>query len=109
MPDHPQMNELADEHGMDLHYGREAMPEHVHEWDVSWLMKHADNAFHNPVRCECDERIDWNEIVRRLNATEKLSAEDAIALDDYADHPDPAIKGNGYAYASALKGKAPTP
>ena len=70
MPNHPQMSELADEYGMDLHYGREDKP-HVHGWRISNDVQHAY------VYCEkyyeCDPQCDMSieEAERRLNATEK--------------------------------------
>ena len=79
MSNHPQMSELADEHGMTLHYGRkEKMPEHVHSWYLSAVATMA--------ACQhCDATIATSEIERRLNAVEKLSAEDAKEAALYPD------------------------
>ena len=77
------------------------MTDHVHEWG-------ADVGDGIVALCKdptCHESLDWDEIDRRLNATERLSAEDAIEIaksrgdifDDEADTLE--------AYAAALEGE----
>ncbi len=72
MSNHPKMSEPADEHGMNLHYGRkEKVPEHIHDWHLAGGI---NDCF---AICDCDEKMEADELIRRLNATESLSAEDA--------------------------------
>ena len=86
-----QMSELADEHGMTLHYGRKEK-QHVHEWSLYETPREGAE-----IICGCGETMSFGEVERRLNATEMLSAEDAmptfdkvvakftshVAIDDY--------------------------
>ncbi len=105
MGNHPQMSELADEHGMTLHYGRkEKMPEHVHEW----VFNDVRNAWAVCTDLDCGEKMGPLVIACRLNATERLSAEDAIA---FIEHMQSEWQGHSplavmlEAYASALEGE----
>ena len=112
MPNHPQMSELADEHGMDLHYGREDKP-HVHEWYIAASINDRGDAWAY-AWCDCGAKLGDAAIMRSINATERLSA-------SFAEEIAMGIEESGglglltsdaptlYAYASALKGKAPTP
>ena len=80
MPKHPDAGELADEFGMTIHYGREdKVAEHVHKWAFSSnvYMQHSSwtVAVIKCKACGLERGPEWME--RRLNATERLSAEDA--------------------------------
>ena len=73
MGNHPKMSEPADEHGMNLHYGRkEKVPDHIHDWNLAGGI---NDCF---AICDCDEKMEADELIRRLNAVEKLSVEDAV-------------------------------
>ncbi len=59
------------------------MSEHVHEWSVDHEVLEEISPLGTPygrvfAYCGCGENIFNDEIVRRLNATERLSAEDAL-------------------------------
>ena len=103
MGNHPQMSEPADEHGMNLHYGRkEKVPEHIHDWHLAGGI---NDCF---AICDCDEKMEADELIRRLNATESLSAEDAIA---FIEHMQSEWQGHSplavmlEAYTDALEGE----
>jgi hypothetical protein len=107
MRNHPQMSELADEHGMDLHYGRE--DSHVHEW--SWKPWFEVRKF-VCVAKDCNAILTMAEAERRINATEKLSAESALACWHKIEALSRELMGyesDLEAYAAALKEKTPTP
>lgn len=55
------------------------MTEHVHRWAMTY-----DGAICNS---DCDAELNLREIERRLNATERLSAKDALALNDACGSP----------------------
>ena len=51
------------------------MSSHVHEWDIQTV---SDGPFGSEATditadCECGEMLSWDEINRRVNATERLS------------------------------------
>lgn len=50
------------------------MTEHVHEWGAHW------GDFGPALRCECGALLHESEILKRCNATERLSAERADAI-----------------------------
>lgn len=84
------------------------MTEHVHEWRR--LGSHPVNGHINAM-CEnpsCWENLSTQDILRRLNATEKLSMEDARVLGDSFRIPTPKeaarAVGAASAYAAALSG-----
>ena len=103
MSKHPDAGELADEFGMTIHYGREdKVAEHVHEWywnDELGVFTCVD------IDCQKDLRPAW--AVPRLNATEKLSAEDAIEVAISAraagSITDQQLADKADAYAAALE------
>ncbi len=111
MGNHPQMSELADEHGMTLHYGRkEKVTDHVHEWFMhdpddreilfaECLWGWTENNFQK----QCDATLTEEEIHRRINATERLSAEDAQIISKLTSYTGGANVLE--AYASALEGE----
>ncbi len=106
MPD-TQASELADEHGMDLHYGREDKP-HVHKWRIQHDVDHAyvwcEDYWKND-EGECE--MDVEEAERRLNAVEQLSAESALACWHKIEVLSRELMGyesDLLAYASALEG-----
>jgi hypothetical protein len=83
------------------------MSDHVHEWHLAWDFAAWCN--------KCPETIDYPEIERRLNATERLSAEDATELrnvsfavalldGEASEKAVHAIKA-AEAYAAALEGE----
>ena len=109
MPD-TQASELADEHGMDLHYGREAM--HVHEWRFSFR-ENGDGSQTPGFYCkmkvcgyDSDSWVFLPEAERRLNATEELSAKVAKSYAELlkSEGYDP-VTGELHAYAAALDGE----
>ncbi len=70
------------------------MPEHVHEWRQ--VLGMPDNEV--PFYCihVCDERISWDEITRRLNAVERLSAYAGREFDEWIDFDDGSSETIGY-------------
>ena len=73
---------------------------HVHEW-----VAHYDQVVYGEsFQCECGDLMATDEIARRLNATERLSAEDAekIAINQTRQ----IDAKNLHAYAAALEGDA---
>ena len=61
--------------------------EHIHEWSLEQEIIPSDLPI--PVAryfafCGCGEEIDYDEILRRLNATSRLSAEDVTELRNVA-------------------------
>ncbi len=89
------------------------MTEHVHNWmvmgDIKENLVSGDDCF---VTAEClskdvcGETLDWSEINRRLNATERLSAEEAeVAARTLLAAHDEYIGDKLFAYASALGGE----
>lgn len=70
------------------------MPEHVHKW--KWVYGLGDGI---AAACECGVHLAPEEVNRRLNATERLSAEDAKAASEFAGRSFGLV-----AYASALEG-----
>ena len=116
MGNHPQMNELADEHGMTLHYGRkEKVTDHIHKWVThdpddreilfaECLWGWVENNFQK----QCDATLTEKEIHRRLNATERLSAQgatDAATLIDMLNVWKKDLLKALRAYAAALEGE----
>ncbi len=75
------------------------MSEHVHEWRY-WEQGEFDMWEEGWECVECDANFPTEEIAQRLNATERLSAEDARHYSMYFDGID-ALD----AYASALEGE----
>lgn len=87
------------------------MADHVHEWRLLEYMQNIDWRKDMKVprimrleaaSCECGEKLEMVEITRRLNATERLSAEDAqhiINLLPIEESEEIA------AYAAALEGE----
>ena len=83
------------------------MTEHVHKWRfyrASW-------SYETMARCTvkgCNESLDGDEVTRRLNATERLSAEDAHMLYHAAPQrsdEDYRRKDALFDYANILEGK----
>ena len=120
MPNHPQMSELADEHGMDLHYGRKDKP-HVHDWREVYEILTEDG---RRVRAwcvdfkNCDGYIQENEILRRLTTIDKLIAHLSDTLDRAEQNPpehhecvgeEAWWKQRTRMALAILKGKTPTP
>ena len=81
------------------------MTEHVHEWKPEYDVEVYGESF----QCGCGDMMATDEIARRLNATERLSAEDALdaSEDSYEANSLPAPKHVAAlkAYASALEGE----
>lgn len=78
------------------------MVEHIHEWEAMALVTTFPCVHYE---CSvCSKRISTPEVVHRLNATERLSAEDARTLADAYGRPAPEWE-SGMAYASALEGE----
>ncbi len=80
------------------------MTEYVHEWELIFKL----DSFRR-VRCKhCPEQMLDYDIERRLNATERLSAEDARTMAFVSEH-DELISSSGIrrlrAYADILEGK----
>ena len=76
------------------------MAEHVvHEW--AWLGAYSreQKAYISGVGCICGEMMDFEEASRRLNATERLSAEDARLIVASTDEDHDRLR----AYAAALE------
>ncbi len=55
------------------------MTDHVHEWSI---LEAQDIPHYQMTRaiCDCDQELDLDEIERRLSATERLNAEDAMRI-----------------------------
>ena len=73
------------------------MAEHVHEW----VFNDVGNAWAVCTDLGCGEKMGPLVIARRLNATERLSAEDAEMFDNAIIYDTPAL----LEYASALEGE----
>lgn len=91
--------------------GELKMTEHVHEWMISFS---SNNPLDGVCRCQwCPAILDITQTERRLNATERLSAENALRLADALDNIalawDGKDAGKGTkrlrAYADILEGK----
>ena len=89
------------------------MSNHVHEWSVDHEVLEEISPLGIPygrvfAYCGCGENIFNDEIVRRLNATERLNAEDAIA---FIEHMQSEWQGHSAlavmleAYVAALEGE----
>lgn len=79
------------------------MTEHVHEWNAMV----GDGIFGQCADKDCHKVLDWDEIDRRLNATEQLSAEDAGKLKDMhypVAYEDDEMCFKLYDYIATLKG-----
>jgi hypothetical protein len=109
------MSELADEHGMDLHYGREAMPEHVHEWGqvITTVVNYSGATIGGPditTICDCGETMPLAETLRHFNAVERLSGRQATYTGkNHREYIGDIAADALLAYAAALIGKALTP
>ncbi len=85
---------------------------HIHEWETR-LHHHNGLATYTDIWCAgCNTVMQWTEVASRLNATERLSAEDAmrilampIALGPRDDAYYKSLADKMRAYASALEGK----
>ena len=81
---------------------------HVHEWRFALNIEKVSTAKTNRpgfycAEEECGAYILLGEAVRRLNATERLSAEDAKRQATEHDCMDDQFRANLFAYAAALE------
>ena len=84
------------------------MTEHVHEWKLTVGHSNCKACHYSSIEgvacCEiCNESIGPTEIERRLNATERLSAEDARQGTEFLSR---VRNSRGYGFANALRAYA---
>lgn len=81
----------------------ECLTEHVHEWSFM-----ADDGVYSPegsygAYCECEEELTPDEVERRLNATERLSAKAATREATEHDCMSDGFRVSLFDYAAALE------